>query len=272
MNQASDTPEFAIPDFVVPELADIGVELEAAKVSQLAHYLARLLEINEKFNLTAIREPNAAWRRHIIDSLTLVPGMMENPLGSRVVDIGSGGGLPGIPLAIAFPQFKFTLVEATGKKARFLQETAEALGLTNVTVANERAEIVGQDKTHRGQYDIAVCRAIGPMVELLEYSMPLLKIGGLLLAMKGPKAEEELELAGDAMVVLGAGEIKVFDAYPEGNEQNTVVVCIAKEGDTPKQYPRMPGVPRQQPLGGGGGKSHRHQPKGKKPRHEFDAE
>jgi 16S rRNA (guanine527-N7)-methyltransferase len=248
MNQTPDTPDVAIPDFVVPELAALDVVLPSDRVQLLGRYLAMLLEVNEKFNLTAIREPSAAWRRHIIDSLTLYPGLAENPDGTMIVDIGSGGGLPGIPLAIAFPQFKFTLVEATGKKARFLEETAKTLGLTNVKVVNERAEKVGRSGNHREKYDVAVCRAIGPMTELLEYSMPLLKLGGLLLAMKGPRAEEELEQAADALTILGAGEIKVFDAYPEGAEFNTVVVCVTKENDTPDEFPRLPGIPRQQPL------------------------
>lgn len=237
-----------IPPFVHDDFASLGFEIEPDALEQLATYLEMMLEVNQRMNLTAIREPDAAWSRHIVDSLTTLPGFEDVPDGSRIVDIGAGGGLPGIPLAIVLPHLRFTLIEATGKKAAFLTECVKTLGLDHVTVINDRAETVGQDDRHRQQYDIAICRAIGPMRELLEYALPLIKVGGLLLAMKGPKAEAELRDAGDALDKLGGGEVLVFDAYPEGFDLNTVIVSITKERPTPDEYPRRPGVPRQEPL------------------------
>lgn len=238
----------SIPDFVNDDLQRLGMEVEPVTLEKLAEYLAALLKANERFNLTAIREPEAAWRRHIIDSLTILACMEELPENARVIDIGSGGGLPGMPLAIARPDLKIFLLESTGKKALFLQECAAELGLSNVTVIHARAEHTGQDMNHRQQYDVAICRAIGQMAELLEYAMPLLKVGGKLLAMKGPKAEQELEVAGDALTILGAGSVQVIEAYPEGFEFNTVIVEVTKDQPTPDEYPRLPGIPHQSPL------------------------
>jgi 16S rRNA (guanine527-N7)-methyltransferase len=240
--------ETAIPAFVPEELKRLEIELDDARLAKLARYLELLLEVNEQFNLTAIRERDAAWRRHIIDSLTVLSGLEGMHGGTTLIDVGSGGGLPGVPIAIARPDVKVTLLEATGKKANFLQRCIDELPLPNARVVNDRAENAGQDKAHRQAYDAVVCRAIGPMREILEYTLPLLCVGGLLLAMKGPKAEQELSEAADALDVLGAGDLKVFEAYPEGSEQNTVIVSIIKERPTPREYPRKPGVPRQTPL------------------------
>lgn len=237
-----------IPSFVSDELDRLGLEVDPVTLDKLAEYLDALLEANKQFNLTAIREPEAAWRRHIIDSLTILPCVDDLPEHARVIDIGSGGGLPGIPLAIARPDLNITLLESTGKKAAFLQYCAAELGLSNITVVHERAERAGQDPDYRSQYDLAVCRAIGQMGELLEYALPFLKIQGRLLAMKGPRAEEELQTAGDALTLLGAGEVQVIEAYPEDFELNTVIVMVTKQGPTPPEYPRLPGVPHQTPL------------------------
>ncbi len=236
------------PEFVPYELAKLGINLPPGGLEALTTYLAMLLEANKQFNLTAIREPEVAWRRHIIDSLTALPGLDHLSAGDSVIDVGSGGGLPGIPISIARSDLQITLLESTGKKAAFLKKCKEKIPLPKVTVIQERAEILGQDRNHRQQYNVAVCRAIGPLREILEYTLPLVKVGGAVLAMKGPKAEQELRDAGDAIDVLGGGEIRVFDAYPDGFDQNMVIVMIAKERPTPKAYPRRPGVPRQMPL------------------------
>ena len=237
-----------IPSFVHTDLGALGVSLPDAAVDTLSRYLDLLLAANRRVNLTGIRDRDEAWRRHIIDSLTLLPGLAELPDGATVIDVGSGGGLPGVPVAIALPNVRVTLLEATGKKANFLGECVEQLGLGNVQVVQDRAEAAGQDRAHRQRYDAAICRAIGPMRDLLEYTLPLVAVGGRVLAMKGPKAEAELRQASDALWTLGAGELQVFDAYPEGFGRHTVIVCITKARLTPKAYPRRPGLPRQDPL------------------------
>ncbi|MFG0250726.1 MAG: 16S rRNA (guanine(527)-N(7))-methyltransferase RsmG [Phycisphaeraceae bacterium JB051] len=237
-----------IPEFVPQHLQAIGVELTDEQLQQLAAYLHLMLETNKQFNLTAIREPEEAWKRHIIDSLTLMPGLIEWPENSKLVDVGTGGGLPGIPIAIAIPKLKVTLLETTGKKANFCKRAAEELGLTNVVVINNRAETIGQNKIYREQFDMAVSRAVGPMRILLEFMLPLVKVGGWMYALKGPALEQELVDAGDALTKLGAGEIVAVEAYPDDFDNHSVVVGIEKADRTPKTYPRLPGVPKQQPL------------------------
>lgn len=238
----------SIPPFVADDLRRMELTLDPAQLAQLAAYLDHLLEVNQRINLTGIRDRDEAWRRHVIDSLTLLPGLEALPTGTRIIDVGSGGGLPGIPIAIARPDLAVTLSEATGKKAKFLEECTARLGLANVTVLNARAEHLGQDPLHRQGYDVAACRALGPMRELLEYTLPLVKVGGFLLAMKGPSVEAELEAAGDAMDKLGGGEIAVYEAYPDGFDNRSLIVRIDKDRPTPRSYPRAPGTPRQSPL------------------------
>ncbi|MEX2215105.1 MAG: 16S rRNA (guanine(527)-N(7))-methyltransferase RsmG [Phycisphaeraceae bacterium] len=237
-----------VPAFVIEELARLSITLSDEQLAQLATYLNHLLTTNKTMNLTAIRELDAAWRRLIIDSLTVLPMLDDVLEGAKLIDVGSGGGLPGVPVAIARPDVYVTLLETTGKKARFLETCVTVVGLTNVSVVQARAETAGQESAHRQKYDAAISRAIGPMRELLEYCLPLVKLGGVVLAMKGPKAEEELDEAGDAIMTLGGGEIQVMEAYPESFDIGTVVIRITKEHATPQEFPRAPGMPRLQPL------------------------
>ncbi len=235
------------PDFVRNDLTALGIDVTNAQLEQLAHFLDLLLDANEKVNLTSIRDRDEAWKRHIIDSLTSLPAFTALPEG-RAIDVGTGGGLPGLPLAIMCPHLSFTLADATGKKVRIVEQIATELGLAHVIAVQQRAEQLGQDPTHRQVYDIAVTRAIGPMNVLLEYCLPLVKVGGAVVAMKGPSVERELDEAGDALATLGAGNVEVIEAYPEDFGVNTVIVLVAKERPTPKTYPRAPGVPKQSPL------------------------
>jgi 16S rRNA (guanine527-N7)-methyltransferase len=174
-------------------LAEIGVDLDAAAVARLGDYLARLLAMNEQMNLTAIEDPAAAWERHVLDALTLVPLLHEVPAGARLCDVGSGGGLPGIPLAVARPDLRVTLVEATQKKAAFLAAVAGegALGLSNVSVRAERAEQLAAEELH-GAFDVVTARAVGRLVALVPLTAPLARTGGLVLLVKGQRADEEV--------------------------------------------------------------------------------
>ena len=237
-----------VPEFVRQDLEGLGFALPEMLLDRLASYLALLLETNERMNLTAVRDVDEAWLRLIVDSLTPLPGLDDLDEGGTLIDVGSGGGMPGIPLAIARPDLRVTLLEATGKKARFLESACRELALENVDVVPQRAETAGQDANHRERYDAAVCRAVGPMNGLLELCLPMVRTGGRLLAMKGPKAEQELQRAGDALDKLGAGELQVFAAYPETFANDLVIVQVAKDRATPKGYPRLPGVPKHDPL------------------------
>jgi 16S rRNA (guanine527-N7)-methyltransferase len=185
----------APPDDLATRLQALGVALDAAAVARLGDYLARLLAMNESMNLTAIEDPAEAWEKHILDALTLVPLLADVRQGARLADVGSGGGLPGIPVAVARPDLRVTLVEATHKKAAFLSAVAEALGLAGVTVRAERAEQLGAGELH-GAFDVVTARAVGRLEALVPLTAPLAKEGGVLLLVKGRRAEEELAEAG----------------------------------------------------------------------------
>jgi len=230
------------PEFFT-RAAQLGIEFDPGDIDKLSRYLGLLLQTNTRFNLTAITDPSEAWMRHIFDSLTLVPYVISLE-AKTVIDVGSGGGLPGIPLAIVLPEKQFTLLEATGKKARFLQDAVNKLEIPNVRVINERAEMVGADHKsgHREQYDIVIARAVGRLPVLLELTVPLAKVGGHVLAMKGERAAEEIADAKQALYLLHA-QVTDTIATPTGT-----LVIIEKMRKTPRTYPRAPGEPKRSPL------------------------
>jgi 16S rRNA (guanine527-N7)-methyltransferase len=187
------------PDGFEGRLAEFGVCLAPTVLVTLGGYLARLLAMNEQMNLTAIKDPIEAWEKHALDALTLVPLLGEVGAGSGLVDVGSGGGLPGIPIAIARPDLRVTLVEATQKKAAFLTAVVAALGLANVMVRAERAEQLGAGELH-GVFDVVTARAVARLTLLVPLTAPLAKPGGLVLLVKGQRADEELAEAERVLV------------------------------------------------------------------------
>lgn len=231
----------SVPSAALEAAQALGVSLSGPIGEQLAAYLARLLETNRAFNLTAITDPEEAWTKHILDSLTLLPDLAALAPASEVVDVGSGGGLPAIPLAIALPSLRFTLIEATGKKARFLEETAQALGLSHVQVHNERAENAGHGPL-RARFAAATSRALSRLPVLLELTLPLLRSGGVSLAIKGGQADAEIAEASRALALLG-GAVEAQRRTPTG-----VVIAVRKVAATPARYPRRPGEPKRTPL------------------------
>lgn len=229
------------PEAFLRAAADLGIAFDSGDLERFGGYLERLLDANTRFNLTAVTDPAEAWQRHVLDSLTLLP-VLAAVEAARVIDVGSGGGLPGVPLAIALPLVSFTLLEATGKKARFLEETAAALGLGNVEVVAERAETAGNDERHRERYDLAVARAVGRLPVLLELAVPLVKVGGHVAAIKGERAPEEIKEARRALGLLHC-QVSGTTRTPFGT-----VVLIQKLRATAKRYPRRPGEPGRDPL------------------------
>lgn len=233
----------------------IGVELEAGEVERLGVFLAMLLDENTRQNLTAVRDPDEAWDKHALDALTLMAVLADLPEGAEVLDLGTGGGVPGVPLAIVMPRVRFTLVDATAKKTGFVARAAAALGLTNVSVVTARAEAIGQDRGektgagrvggHRERYDAVIARAVGRLATLSELVVPLAKVGGICALVKGARAEEELDEAKQALHMLHAAHAGTVPT-PTGR-----IVVLEKLRATPKAYPRRDGEPKKSPLGVG---------------------
>lgn len=235
-------------------LNNLGIALDPAIQASLLQFLELLLRENGKINLTAIKTLEEGVSKHLVDSLAalLIPSLKELPAGAKqplqVMDLGSGGGLPGIALALAQPGLQMTLIESTKKKGHFLDLAAAELGLTKrVKVESERAETLGQGRL-REKADFVTCRALGHLNVILELAVPLLKIGGKFIAYKGPKADEELAEATKALKVLNAKliEKKVFN-LPFSEETRTLLV-FEKLSQTSRQYPRLPGVPSKEPI------------------------
>lgn len=243
-------PPLAVPD-VAPlpppagfsdRVRTLGFEVRPGDIERLGHFLALLLAGTRLMNLTAIRDPVQAWERHILDSLTLVPLLSPLPAGAHVADVGSGGGLPGMPLAIVMSALRFTLIEATAKKARFLEQVVARLGLTNVAVINDRAERVGREPDRREQFDAVVARAVGPLATVAELTVPLARIHAPVLLIKGQRVGDELTAAGAALSRLG---VSFQNLVPTPTGQ---IVVLRKHTATPRQFPRPPGIPARFPL------------------------
>lgn len=235
---------YAPPPDLDAKLSELSVTLTPDQVQQLTRFVQLLLEANTRFNLTTMREPEEAWSRHVLDSLSLAPHLqLKN--GGTVVDVGAGGGLPGLPLAIACPQLRFTLIDATGKKVRYIDETAQALGLKNVSAVHGRAEeLSAVGAPMRERFDLGVARAVAPLAILLEFVTPFLRPGARLLAIKGQRAAEELSEAKEAMKVLQV------ESLGQARTPTGTIVELRKTGPTPKRYPRRSGEPKRAPLGG----------------------
>lgn len=225
--------------------ARANTTLSTTQLSQLSRYLDLLFEANATMNLTRITTREAAEVQHVADSLTLLPLLPAGP--HRLADVGSGGGVPGIPLAIARPDVQVTLIEATKKKAAFLERAAGELGLANVRVLAERAEAAGHLPDHREAYDVVVCRAVATMDWLVEWCLPLATRRGKMLAMKGPKVAEEIPAAERAIKRLNGGPAAIHRVDLAGAEGH-VIVEIAKLGKTDSRLPRPAAQAKGKPL------------------------
>ena len=223
------------------------IHLTGRQMMSLISYEKELIEWNQKFNLTAIRDVESIRTKHFLDSFSCVQAWKAVP-PARLIDVGTGAGFPGIPIKILYPNIKLTLVESVGKKAMFCQHIVSVLGLENVDVIKARAEDLGQDPKHREQYDWAIARAVAKLNVLSEYLIPLVKIGGRMLAQKGESGPAEAHSAEGAMILLGGKMEQLITVNLPGVVEDRYLVVVEKVAATPPKYPRKPGIPGKQPL------------------------
>lgn len=225
-----------------------GVTLGATQLQQLTTYENLLLEWNEKINLTAIRDVPGIRTKHFLDSISCVLAFKAGSPPRSLIDVGTGAGFPGLVLKILYPGMKLTLVESVGKKAKFCADVVTALGLENVGVMTARAEDVGRMKEHRERYDWAVARAVAQLPALAEYLLPLVKVGGTMLAQKGETGPAEVNMAAHAIKLLGGRFKQVVNVQLPGVADERFLVIIDKTATTPDLYPRTAGTPGKRPL------------------------
>ncbi|MBR4540177.1 MAG: 16S rRNA (guanine(527)-N(7))-methyltransferase RsmG [Clostridia bacterium] len=231
-----------------PLLQASGVPLTDEAVRKLNRYWEMLIDWNGRMDLTSV-PPQEMAERHFLDSLLPLTQEGLFPAGCSLIDVGTGAGFPGLALAIARPDCSVTLLEAMQKRCQFLQAVCDELGLANVRVIQNRAEIAGQDGSHRERYDRAIARAVAPLNVLCEYLLPFVLPGGMALCWKGPAAEEELSDGAFAARTLG-GEMGEIIELPCGNSRH-VIVPVKKITKTLPQYPRKNGIPAKRPLKSG---------------------
>jgi 16S rRNA (guanine527-N7)-methyltransferase len=225
----------------------IGIELTPKQLDRFGCYSVELIEWNRRFNLTAITNPDEIAVRHFLDSLTCLLAI-QTTRGSRVIDIGTGAGFPGLPLKVVCPSIQLTLVEATRKKVEFCRHVVHSLELDGVQLLHARAEEVGQDSRHRQGYDWALARAVAPLTILVEYLLPLLAIGGHAVAQKGETAPLETTEAQEAIHLLGGRMKRLVPVELPGIVEKRYLVVIEKVAATPSKYPRRAGIPEKRPL------------------------
>ena len=238
--------------------AQMGVNLAPMHVAAFQTYSDELLSWNQQFNLTAVTEPEQVETRHFLDSLALIPALAAREGISipallsrnlRIVDVGAGAGFPGLALRIVWPRARISLIEATGKKVRFLEHVVTRLGLRDVRLIQGRAEEVGLKEPDRAGYDLVLARAVASLPTLVEYLLPFAHRGGQVVAYKGSAAHEEAMCAEQAIRTLGGRLTKLIPVDIPGLAETRVLVLIDKVAQTPDGYPRGRGLPRKHPLG-----------------------
>ena len=227
-------------------LSAAPLDLPAGFLDAAERFVVLLLEANARTNLTRVVEPIEVARLHLLDALSALP-ILDRLGSTRALDLGTGGGVPGIVLAIARPRMTWTLVDSVTKKVTAVRAMLEALGLPNVTALSARAEDLGRANDHRESYDLVAARACAALPVLAEYALPLTRVGGSVMAWKGAGARDEVAAAGVAIDRLGGSAPTLVTAgWPELGER--ALVLIPKVVPTPWAYPRRPGMPSRRPL------------------------
>lgn len=225
----------------------LGLQLAPRQLAAFQRYEQELLEWNSRFNLTAIRDADGIRTKHFLDSLTCLL-VLRDSSPRKLIDIGTGAGFPGLPLKIVLPGLQLTLVESVGKKADFCRHIVQTLGLEKVEVLQARAEELGQSLAHREKYDWAVARSVANMPVLTEYLLPLVRVGGAMLAQKGQNGPAEAQLAEKATHLLGGHLRQLKIVNLPGVAEDRYLIVIDKIAATPPKYPRRVGVPLKTPL------------------------
>jgi 16S rRNA (guanine527-N7)-methyltransferase len=231
-------------------LRELGVpeNLIARASEKMLRYMELLLAANEHVNLTADTDPDEFIYRHLLDSVCCY-GWTEIENAKKIVDIGTGAGLPGIPLAILYPERQFVLIDSLRKRIDFIDKVVSELSLSSISALHLRAEDAGQDKTLRENFDLCVSRALAPLPVLLEYGLPLVKLGGSMYAYKTQKAEAEIKESEAALKVLGAKPTVDVKAYTRGQDDTQLKIFIIKKSKySPKRYPRKSGTASTSPI------------------------
>lgn len=228
-------------------LLQAGLSFSNDVIEQMNRYHALLMDWNTRMDLTSVTQEEMA-SRHFLDSLAplLVEGLF--PSGARLIDVGTGAGFPGLPLAIARPDMQVTLLDAQGKRCTFLSAVCTDLKLSNVQIIHERAEVLGREEKHRAQYDLGVARAVAPLNILCEYLLPFVKVGGQAVCWKGPAVLDEQRDGAAAAALLGAQLAPLIEMTAAGAQSRHVLAIMTKTEDTPALYPRKNGIPAKRPL------------------------
>ncbi len=232
-------------DILKSEAQKHRIQLSPENVQEFSEFRTELLKWNEKVNLTNITKPKDFAKKHIVDSLILTK-YIDIGSNAKVIDIGTGAGIPGLIIKIYRPDIDLTLVESISKKTKFIDWIVQDMNFTNVKVINDRAENVGHDMVYREKYDIVVARAVSALNTLLEYCLPFAKTGGIFVAMKGGAPEDELHASKRALKLLG-GNLEKCHKYTLNDLERSLVVVL-KTRVCPKKYPRKPGMPKKTPL------------------------
>jgi 16S rRNA (guanine527-N7)-methyltransferase len=224
-------------------------DLTPGQVAAFDVYLEELMAQRSRAALTSLSEGEAIQRRHFLESLALLRALEEaGVLASPAIDIGAGAGFPGLPMRIARPDLTLSLIEATGKKAAFLESLVKRLGLDGVTVVRARAEELARDEAHRAAYQLALARAVAPLPTLVELALPFLRLGGYLATPKGSAAPQEVADAAGALQACG-GRVELLQPLDIGGAGPVpTLVLVRKVAETPDRYPRRPGIPTKRPL------------------------
>ena len=234
-------------ELLIKILKEYDIEITDKQISQYAEYMEQILEYNQHINLTSITDRDEFIKKHYVDSIL---GALNDEFqaGEIIIDVGTGAGFPGVPLAILFPEKEFVLLDSLNKRLKIVSEICDSADINNVRVIHARAEDAGKNKEYREQFDICISRAVADLSVLSELCLPLVREGGYLLSYKGPNYEEELAGAKKAITTVGGKTSRIESIGSADTEFNHNIIFIEKIKNTPAQYPRKAGTPSKNPI------------------------